>query len=45
MVKQYQSLLFSMGWAVEDIVAHYEYGGYRVWEVLPAEGLVYLEKV
>jgi hypothetical protein len=44
MVTEYECLLLNMGWAVEDIVAHYEDNGYRVWEFLPVDGRIWLQK-
>lgn len=45
MIKSFECLLCKMGWDVDRIVDHYEYGGYKVWEFHPAEGLVWLEAV
>ena len=43
MVRSFECLLCKMGWDVDSIIEHYEYGGYKVWEFLPAEGLIWLE--
>ncbi len=43
MVRSFECLLCKMGWDVDSIIEHYEYGGYTVWELHPAEGLVWLE--
>ena len=34
-----------MGWPIDEIYTHFEGGGYKVWEFLPADGRVWLEKV
>ncbi len=43
MIKAYECMLCKMGWDVDRIVEHYVNGGFRVWEFLPAEGIIYLE--
>lgn len=45
MITCHECLLCYMGWATDDVFAHFESGGYRVWEFLPVDGLVWLERV